>query len=58
MYQVIIHKYGAEIPEGTTFTTTDALEEFIHELDLKSLVYVEVRYVRSIRKPRRPRKTE
>ena len=53
MYQVIIHKYGAEIPEGTTFTTTEALNEFIQELDLKSLVYVEVRYVRSIRKPRR-----
>ena len=53
MYQVIIHKYGADMPEGTTFTTSEALTEFLDSIDLKTLVYVEIRYVRAIRKLRR-----
>lgn len=48
MYQVLTQDYGSDTPKGTTLKTTEELKTFLGKLEVKSLVYLEVRYVRSI----------
>lgn len=50
MYQVIQHKYGAPTPEGVTYTTTEQVTEYLAQVDMKALVYLEIRYVRRLTK--------
>ena len=49
MYQVLVQEYGNDTPKGISYRTTDEVEDFLHTLEMKSLVYLEVRYVRSFR---------
>lgn len=51
MYQILVHEYGNETPKGMEKKTTKEVEDYVHKLSFKSLVYLEVRYVRAIDSP-------